>query len=71
MDLRQAYLQLELEEETKKLLVLNTSRGPMEPQTMPYRSASAIFQSHIEHALKGIKMMAVRTDDILITGRND
>ena len=73
IDLRQAYLQIELDDNAKKLLVVNTSRGLMEPQTMPYgmKPASGIFQAHIENALVGCKMAAVRTDDILVTGRND
>ena len=73
IDLRQAYLQLELDETSKKALVINTCKGLMEPQTMPYgiKPASAIFQIHIEHALKNCDMFAVRTDDILVSGNNN
>ena len=71
VDIRQAYLQLELNDEAKKLLVINTSKRLMQYQKMPYgtKPASAIFQSHMENALKGIKMMAVRTNDVVISGK--
>ena len=40
---------------------------------MPYgiKPASAIFQTHIEHALKICDMFVVRTDDILVSSSND
>ena len=43
----------------------------MQYQTMPYgiKPGSDIFQGHMENALKGIKMMDVRTDDVIASGK--
>ena len=38
---------------------------------MGIKPASAIFQTHIEHALKNCDMFAVRTDDSLVSSNND
>ena len=40
---------------------------------MPYgiKPASAIFQHHMENAQKVVKMMAVRMDNIIISGKDD
>ena len=73
IDLRQAYLQLELDDDAKKLLVINTNKGLKEFQRMAngIKPASAIFQKVIENILQGIPMVGVRTDDVLISGLND
>ena len=54
-------------------MVINTSKGLKQYQEMPFgiKPASAIFQLHIENALKGIPMLGVRTDDILISGKTN
>ena len=73
IDVTKAYLQVELHEESKRYLVINTSRGLKEYTGMPYRvkAASGIFQRYIENALKGIPKTSVKIDDILVTGQND
>ena len=73
IDLRQAYLQLELDEESKELLVVNTSKGLLQYQRMPYgiKPASSIFQCMMDNALINVPMTGTRTDDILVTGKND
>ena len=73
IDLTKAYLQVELHKESKRYLVINTSRGLKEYTRMPYgvKPASGIFQRYIENALKGIPRTSVKIDDILVTGQND
>ena len=73
IDLRQAYLQLELDDDAKKYVVINTSKGLMEFQRMAngIKPASGRFQNVMESILRGIPMVGIRTDDVLISGRND
>ena len=73
IDLSQAYMQVVLDEESRKYLVLNTSKGLMEPTRMPYgiKPATAIFQRHITSALSSIPRTVVKVDDILVSGEND
>uniref|UniRef100_A0A1Y1NNC4 Reverse transcriptase domain-containing protein n=1 Tax=Photinus pyralis TaxID=7054 RepID=A0A1Y1NNC4_PHOPY len=72
IDLSQAYAQLELDEESKRLVAINTHRGLFVYNRLPYgiSSAPGIFQQMIEQTLAGIKGVAIFLDDILITGRN-
>ena len=71
--MRQNYLQLEVDETAKKILVINTSKGLKQYQRMPYgiKTACSIFQCLMDNLLKDIPMVGVRTDDILISGKND
>ena len=73
IDLRQAYLQLELDDEAKNIMVINTNKGLMQYQRMPYgiKPASAIFQGIMDTVLANVPMTGVRTEDILISGRTD
>ena len=72
-DLTTAYLQVELEEDSRKYLVINTSRGLKEYTRMPYgvKPASGIFQRFIENKLKNIPNTSVKIDDIAVTGPDD
>ena len=49
-------MQMELDDETKKIMVINTSKGLLQYQKMPFgiTPASAIFQRTVESALKDI-----------------
>ena len=73
IDLTQAYAQVELEEESKQYLVINTSKGLKEPSRMPYgiKPATGIFQRHVVNALSGIERTVVKVDDILVSGVDD
>ena len=73
IDLRQAYLQLELDDDSKKMMMLNTNKGLMECQRMTdgMKPASGIFQRMMDNEFKGSPMTAVRTDDVIISGRTD
>ena len=73
IDLKQAYLQIEMDEKAKTLLVINTSKGLKQYQKMPFgiTPASAIFQVTIENALRNIPRVGVRDDDIIISGHSN
>ncbi|XP_043224264.1 uncharacterized protein K02A2.6-like [Amphibalanus amphitrite] len=68
LDLSQAYLQCELSEASKRLLVINTPRGLLQPQRLPYGVAQApeLFQKVMDQALQGLDGVLVYLDDILV-----
>ena len=71
LDLAHAYNQIELDEESKKLVTVNTSKGLYHYNRLPFgvSSAPAIFQRTMENILRGIPSVSVYIDDILITGK--
>ncbi len=73
IDLSQAYQQLELAEESKELLTVNTHKGLYQPNRLQFgvHSATGIFQREMERILQGIPSTLVRIDDILVTGADD
>ena len=73
LDLRQAYQQLALDEDSKKYVVINTHRGLFRYNRLPFRvsSASGIFQRAMENLLKDIPRVVVYLDDILLTGSSE
>ena len=73
LDLYQAYQQVELEEESRKYVVINTHQGLFEYTRLPFgvSSAPGIFQRVMESLLRGIINVVVYLDDILITGPDD
>ncbi|XP_018404622.1 PREDICTED: uncharacterized protein K02A2.6-like, partial [Cyphomyrmex costatus] len=73
IDLKQAYLQLEVRKEDQQYLTLNTHRGLYKPTRLMYgiASAPAIWQREIENILKDIPGVTVFLDDIKVTGTND
>ena len=68
IDLKHAYLQLQVREEEQHLLTLNTHRGLYKPTRLMYgiASAPAIWQREIENILKDIPGVTVFLDDIKI-----
>ena len=67
LNLTHAYNQLELDEESKKMLTINTHKGLYQPNRLSYgvNSAPAIFQRTMDQMLSGIDSVACYLDDIL------
>ncbi|CAH8556634.1 unnamed protein product [Dicrocoelium dendriticum] len=70
LDLADAYLQLEVEPESRKLLTINTHRGLYQYNRLPFgvKTAPAIFQQVMDAMLTGITGAAAYLDDIIIMG---
>uniref|UniRef100_A0A914UPP6 RNA-directed DNA polymerase n=1 Tax=Plectus sambesii TaxID=2011161 RepID=A0A914UPP6_9BILA len=73
IDFSEAYLQMELEEESKKLVVINTHKGLFQYNRLPFgvSSAPAIFQQTMEKMLTGVPGVGVYLDDIIVTGTTE
>ena len=69
LDMAHAYLQIPLEEGSKKFTTINTHRGLYQYNRLPFgiSSAPAILQRTIENVLRGFPRVCVYIDDILIT----
>ena len=70
LDLKYAYQQLPLSEDSKQFLTINISKGLYIRLPFGVASAPAIFQSTIDTLLKGIDGIVCYIDDILITGND-
>lgn len=72
LDLKEAYTQLRVSEETANLLTINTPKGLYKMKRLPYglKACPGIFQRVMETTLAGIKGVTILLDDILISGRN-
>ncbi|KAK0424201.1 hypothetical protein QR680_008545 [Steinernema hermaphroditum] len=72
LDLKEAYLQLPLDEQSKKYMTINTHKRLLQYQSIPFgvASAPAIFQRVMETMLQGLEGVIVYLDDITITAPN-
>ena len=70
LDLRNAYQQVVLEEGSRKLTTINTTKGLFQYVRLPYgvSSAPGIYQRIMEQLLQNIPMTVVYLDDILVSG---
>ena len=70
LDMSQAYLQLQLDEDSKQFVTVNTHRGLFQYNRLPFgvSAAPAIFQCCMENLLRGCLGVSVYLDDILVTG---
>lgn len=73
IDLRQAYLQLEVHPDDRKFMTLNTHKGLYTVNKLMYgiASAPAIWQRTMEQILQEIPGVAVFLDVIVITAKTD
>jgi len=72
LDMSQAYQQLPLDDDSKKLLVVNMPRGFFQYTRLPYgiSTAPAIFQSVMDCILQGLPV-ACYLDNILIVAKTE
>ncbi|XP_055329924.1 uncharacterized protein K02A2.6-like [Paramacrobiotus metropolitanus] len=73
IDLKDAYMQIPLDEESRRLVVINTHKGLFQYNRLPFGVASApsIFQQKMEIVLQGCSGYAVFLDDIIVKGKNE
>ena len=73
IDLKDAYLQMEVENSTKELLTINTHRRLFHYTRLAYGTASApaIFQRTIEQVMSGVPGTKVILDNMIVTGKTD
>ena len=72
IDLANAFLQLPLDEESKKYTTVNTTDGLFQYNNLPFglRSSPGIFQAYMSKLLNGINNVIVYQDDLLIFSMN-
>nr|XP_024658736.1 uncharacterized protein K02A2.6-like [Maylandia zebra] len=70
LDLANAYLQMEVEEESKKLLTISTQKGLFRFNRLPFGVAPspALFQKAMDQVLLGLPYTHCYLDDILVSG---
>ena len=73
LDLKSAYQQLLLDEESQQYVTINTHKGLYRYTRLPFGTSSspAIWQRFIDQAIQGIDMVCAIQDDVIISGRND
>lgn len=73
IDLRQAYLQLPLDESSRPLTTINTHKGLYVFNRLVFgiTSSPAIWQRTIDQILQGAEGVQCNQDDMIITGEND
>eukprot|EP00731_Ephydatia_muelleri_P011471 Em0006g365a len=73
LDLAHVYLQLALEDESKKYVTITTHKGLYRYNRLPFgvASAPAIFQRTMENLLRDISNVVVYLDDILVSGSTE
>ena len=71
IDLADAYLQIELDEESKKLVVVNTHKGLYQYQCLSFglSCAPALLQKIIDQIIADIPGVVCYLDDIIVTGK--
>lgn len=73
IDLSQAYSQIELDDDSKELVVINTHKGLFRYNRLPFGVASSpgIFQRLIENLFADLEGVCVFLDDILISAETE
>ena len=72
IDLSDAFLQMEVDEDSKELLTINTHKGLFKLNRLQFgvKSAPAIFQQAMDSMLSGLPDIAAYIDDILIAAKS-
>ena len=72
LDMSQAYQQLELDDQSKEIVTINTHKGLFTYHRLPFDVSftPGIFQRIIESVLQGIPHVLVHLDGILVTGQS-
>ena len=72
LDLSQAYLQIVLDQESRKYVTVNTHKRLYQYTRVPFRisTAPALFQRNMDTILQGIPNTICYLDDILVTGNS-
>ncbi|KAK6764580.1 hypothetical protein RB195_024779 [Necator americanus] len=67
IDFAEAYLQVEVEEESKEMLTINTHRGLYRYNRLPFdvKSAPGIFKQIMDSMICGLKGVAAYLDDVI------
>ena len=73
IDLRQAYNQLEINDNSKSYLTINTHKGLYSYNQVVFgiSASPSIWQRTMDKVLKGIPNTSCILDDIIITGKTD
>ena len=73
IDLKNAYLQIPVGEESQKFLLINTHKGLFKFTRLPFglSSSPAIFQRFIANLLKDVEGVGAFLDDIIIGGEDE
>lgn len=73
VDLAEAYLQMEMEEDSKVFLTINTIKGLYRYNRLVFgvASAPAIWQRAMDQVLQGVPGTQCYLDDIIVTGSTD
>ena len=73
IDLKNAYLQMELEETSKQYITIITHKGLFQYNRLPFgiKTAPSIWQRAMEQTLQGIPNVEVMLDDIIVMGKSD
>ena len=71
LDFSEAYLQIELADESQKLVVINTNKGLFQYSRLPFgiSSAPAIFQQVMIQIFQELNGVQCYLDDIIVTGK--
>ncbi|KAI7813566.1 hypothetical protein IRJ41_020631 [Triplophysa rosa] len=73
LDLAQAYLQMEMEDSSKKVLTINTQKGLYQYNRLVFgiASAPALWQKAMDQVLQDVPGTQCYLDDIIVTGKDD
>ena len=73
IDLTQAYLQMQLEGDSKEFVTINTHMGLFRYLRLPFgiASASAVFHRTMDAILQRLSHVQCYIDDITVTGTDD